>query len=53
MYLFFFFVDRGGGGGGGGGVYFQKNEGAGAGFSLGILKHASRTPCLAQIGVPE
>ena len=24
-----------------------------AGFSLGILKHASGTPCLAQFGVPE
>ena len=23
------------------------------GFSLGILKHASGTPCLAQFGVPE
>ena len=23
------------------------------GFSLGILKHASGTPCLAQYGVPE
>ena len=24
-----------------------------SGFSLGILKHASGTPCLAQFGVPE
>ena len=23
------------------------------GFSLGILKHASGTPCLAPLGVPE
>ena len=24
-----------------------------SGFSLGILKHASGTPCLTQFGVPE
>ena len=35
------------------GQWSRTGLGHGAGFSLGILKHASGTHCLAQFGVPE
>ena len=35
------------------GLHWAKKNNNSPGFALGILKHASGTPCLVQFGVPE